>query len=302
MRPSQDLFIGITSWNSAPFLGHCIDAIKRTTSNLRPRVVVLDNESTDGSAELARRMGVEVISRRCNQAQALNHLFRVSRSEFTLLIHSDIIMLSEKWFELCVSHLTGNVALISPEDIGCGPYTRSWGGGMPESSFMLFRTALARSARQWFSVQRFKIRWPYRALDFFGEHVTYNLPIALKKRDLEFKLMKVHPSTAEVDPIYTPSFQPTHWDPSWALYRYGLGNFYSLDGQVTHYHNWYDRTAAESLNIDRASQEMHPREGGMPLAYVGAYTRQFLTDLDNACVVVPDVEHEVDSLTYEVAR
>src|SRR5262249_55814169 len=47
---NPECFIGITSWNSEGFLGHCIDQIYRTTRG-RARVVLLDNVSTDRSAE-----------------------------------------------------------------------------------------------------------------------------------------------------------------------------------------------------------------------------------------------------------
>ena len=77
-RSHPECFIGITSWNSEAFLGHCIDQVNRTTRG-RARVVLLDNVSTDRSAEVARVRGAEVIVRKCNQAQALNALLAMSR-------------------------------------------------------------------------------------------------------------------------------------------------------------------------------------------------------------------------------
>ena len=144
----RNLFVGITSWNSELLLGHCLDAVERTTNPDLTRIVVLDNESVDSPRAIAESRGVEVVTRSCTQPQALNHLFDLSHSNYTLLIHSDVILLSPKWLDLCEAYLTGNVAMVSPEDIGCGPYTRPWGKGMPESSFMLFRTDRARSARR----------------------------------------------------------------------------------------------------------------------------------------------------------
>ncbi len=40
---TPDLFIGITSWNSALFLPHCLEAIRATTAGVATKVVVLDN-------------------------------------------------------------------------------------------------------------------------------------------------------------------------------------------------------------------------------------------------------------------
>lgn len=289
MRTKSDLFVGITSWNSESFLAHCINAVKRTTSGLKTHIVVLDNLSTDHSVDLARQMGVEIISRRGSQGQALIDLLNMSRSEYTLLIHADVILLSGRWFEVCREAFSDNVALISPQDIGCGPYLRTWGTGMPESSFLLFRTKLARSARQWFSVQRFKVRWPYRGLDFFGEHVTYNIPASLKRGGLSWKMMDVHTSSVEVDSLYEPNFQPKYWQSSWGYYRYGLANFYSINGEITHYHNWFDRVAAESSSVDPLSTASFPAEGGFPLAFVRSYTERFLEDLKSGRVIIPEI-------------
>jgi glycosyltransferase involved in cell wall biosynthesis len=292
MSKSKKLFIGITSFDSAVFLGSTIKAAQRNTDPDLTRIVVLDNESTDGSAELARDYGVEVVSQHCTQPQALNHLLDLSRSEFTLLIHSDVILLSPRWFEVCSRRLTGNVALISPEDIGCGPFTRPWGKNKPESSFLLFRTAMARAARTWHRVQRFKIRWPYRALDFFGDHVTYNLPEVLATHGYAWTMMSVHTSSYEERAVYQPNFKPKIWRDTLSFYRYGLGNFYSLDGHMTHYHNWFDRTISESVKLDVESQETFPKKDGLPLAYVKAYTEKFLSDYKNDAVIIPEVSSE----------
>lgn len=281
------LFVGITSWNSRLFLGHCIDAVRRTTDPDSTRVVVLDNASSDGSAELAADRGVEVVSRRCTQADALNALFHLSRSEYTLLIHSDVILLSEHWLEICAEHLRDEVVMVAPEDIGCGPYTRPWGEGMPESSFLLFRTAPVRAARRWFWRRRRRLPVPYRAIDLYGEHVTYDLPEMLRRRGLAWEMMDVHTSETVDEPIYTPPFRPRYWEESWGSYRYGLGNFYSLGGRVTHYHNWFDRLGGEGM--DAADDATYPREGGLPLAYVRAYTNRFLADLERGAVAVPEI-------------
>src|SRR5580765_3298761 len=167
----RDLFIGVTTWNSGAFLPHSLRAIRQTTDSRRTRLMILDNCSTDVTQRMAREHGAELVVRKSGQAAALIDLFNASRSEFTLLLHADVVLLDANWFDICARQLTGNVALLSPEDIGCGPYTRPWGKGMPESSFLFFRTALARKTRRWYSRQRFKLRLPYRGIDLMGEHL-----------------------------------------------------------------------------------------------------------------------------------
>jgi hypothetical protein len=122
---------------------------------------VLDNLSNDGSDEIAPRAAA--------QADVLNHLFVISRSPYTLLIREDVVMLSPSWLDVCLWQFREDVAPVSPEDVGCGPLTRFWGAGRPESSFLMFDTGRAREARLWFWRQRFRIRWPHRALDFTGD-------------------------------------------------------------------------------------------------------------------------------------
>ena len=153
---AHDLYVGITTWNSAAFLPHSLAALRRNTDERRTRLMILDNFSTDNTVEIARRFGAEVVQRHSSQAMALADLFNFSRSELTLLLHADVVLLTPEWLEVCAQHLDGIVALVSPEDIGCGPFTRPWGREKPESSFLLFRTALARPTRQWQWRQRFK--------------------------------------------------------------------------------------------------------------------------------------------------
>lgn len=282
------LFVGMTTWNSATFLQTSLAALRAMTDSRNTQLVVFDNCSTDATVEIARRFGAKVVQRQGSQGQALIDLFNLSSAEFTLLIHADVVLLNRGWLDVCAAHLAGDVALVSPEDIGCGPFTRPWGSGMPESSFLFFRTALARHTRVWFRRQRFKMRLPYRGIDFFGEHITYNLPNRLRAHGLEWRPMRVHTSARTSAPIYTPRFDVPHWNPELAMYRYGLGNFYSLDGLVTHYHNWFER-AVEDVTDD-SERTLPAASGGLPLAFLKRYTRSFVDDYARGTVHLPDPE------------
>lgn len=282
-----DLYVGITTSNSAAFLPACLSALRRHTEERATRVVVLDNASLDDTVELAKGFGAEVVVRRSDQAMALVDLFNDSRAEFTLLIHADVVLLSAEWRRVCTARLRERVALVSPEDIGCGPFTRPWGKGMPESSFLLFRTRAARRIRRWLWRRRFRLRLPYRGLDLTGAHVTHNLPERLRAEGLDWHPMRVHASPRVSKPIYTPGFDLPQWTPELALYRYGLGNFYSLDGVITHYHNWYER-ALEDVPED-STRTLTPAEGGLPLVFLKRYTQNFLGDLERGELALPPV-------------
>lgn len=208
----NDLFVGITTWNSELLLAHCLRSIRRTTDSLRVRIGVVDNMSTDRSVEIARDMGVQVHEERCSQAIGLNRLLAMSDAKHTLLIHSDVILLSSDWYATCSRHLTGTVALVSPEDIGYGPLTRPYGAGKPESRFMFFDTQKAMRA-----------------------------------------------------------FTPEYWSEDLGHLRYGMGNFYSVDDQITHYHNWFDRVPKDVPMESRETTEGNGK--GLPDTRLRPYPR-----------------------------
>jgi len=67
--------------------------------------------------------------------------------------------------------------------------------------------------------------------------------------------------------------------------QYGLGNFYSIDGVVTHYHNWYERV---DLKVNFQSKQTTEKNGiGFPIVYVKTYTEAFLSDYKNGCISIP---------------
>lgn len=281
----DELFVGVTTWNSELFLEHCLRSIRKTTDGMQVRIGVLDNRSQDRSVEIARDMGAEVRIEYCSQAIALNRLLAMSQARHTLLIHSDVVLLSPQWYPICAQRLTENVALVSPEDIGCGPLTRPYGAGKPESCFMLFDTDKARQARTWKWIRRRGIPWPIHHLDLEDYYVTHDLPDTLGRRGFTWCPMKVHASPREVSPVYTPAFTPEYWSDELSFLRYGMGNFYSLGGVVTHYHNWFDRVPKD-VPVD----SLQTTEGdgkGLPQAFLSLGTRNFIADLEAGRMVLP---------------
>ena len=271
---SRELFVGITSWNSALFLPHCIQAVRSNTKDVRTEIVVLDNLSEDGSADIARAHGTNVIEERCTQPDALNRLFSLSRSRYTLLMHVDVILLNPRWFEVCRDKLSKNIVLVSPQDIGCGPFTRPWGRNMPESSFMFFDTVGARKLKQTRWVRRFRL--PYPAQNRFLSQTRHTSSAGAARR--------AWPAMARDECAYVQSSDGTNlaarisrpmcWSDELAYLQYGLGNFYSVDGIVTHYHNWFERT------VKPGPARPSENEDGLPRAYLDVYTT---TILERSC-------------------
>jgi len=281
----HELYVGITTWNSELFLEQALSSIRSTTDGLSISIGVVDNMSTDRSVEIARDYGAEIKIAHCSQAIALNDLLRYSTGARTLLMHSDVILLSNKWFQICNSYLKNGCSLVSPEDIGCGPLTRPYGADMPESCFLLFNTLNARKARTIKFRRRKGVPIPEMHLDLDHYYVTHHLPEVLARKGFSWKAMNVHPSPASTKRYYEPPFTPEYWSDDLSYLRYGMGNFYSLDNEITHFHNWYDRYPKD---IEANSTETTEGNGnGLPLAFLSAGTKRFLEDFENDQIHLP---------------
>jgi hypothetical protein len=148
---------------------------------------------------------------------------------------------------------------------------------MPESCFLLFDTVKARRARTWEWIRRRGVPWPRLSLKLDHYYVTHDLPNSLSRQGYTWQPMRVHASPRQAGPVYRPSFTPEYWSEELSFLRYGMGNFYSLDGCVTHYHNWFDRVPKDVPLESRETTEGGGR--GLPLAYLSLGTRNFLSDL-----------------------
>lgn len=59
--PDPAVRVGIVSWNTAALLDACLSALPAATEGLALEVVVVDNASSDGSVDVARRHGAAVV-------------------------------------------------------------------------------------------------------------------------------------------------------------------------------------------------------------------------------------------------
>lgn len=94
----RDVTVIIVSWNTREILRRCLHSIYDQTKSVQFDVIVVDNGSTDGSAEMVRSEFPRVILV-CNAenrgfAAANNEGIRRARSRYILLINSDTIVLS----------------------------------------------------------------------------------------------------------------------------------------------------------------------------------------------------------------
>src|SRR5437667_8345798 len=88
-----DLSIIIVTWNVSGLLADCLHSIVPNTSSLAVEVIVVDNASSDGTADrLQRDFGwVRVLANDCNLgfARANNQALAMARGRFILFLNPD---------------------------------------------------------------------------------------------------------------------------------------------------------------------------------------------------------------------
>lgn len=108
----------IVSWNSADHLGECIQAIRRSEakSETSVEVIVIDNASTDGSAEMAKSTGADVVIKNpinAGFAVAASQGIALARGQWIIMTNPDLLV-----DESFVSAITEAVTDV-PSDVAC---------------------------------------------------------------------------------------------------------------------------------------------------------------------------------------
>ncbi|MDP8979587.1 MAG: glycosyltransferase [Acidobacteriota bacterium] len=112
----------VITYNSAEYVDLCLDSIRRNTSYPNYEVIVIDNHSTDGTADLLRKQAaadprVRVHPRDTNLgfAAANNLAAREASGEYFILLNADT-MVTSGWIGRLLRHLRADSALgmVSP--------------------------------------------------------------------------------------------------------------------------------------------------------------------------------------------
>src|SRR5580698_10075374 len=84
----KSLTIGIPCYNEASTIGKVVDDFRRHF--LQATVLVIDNASTDGTADVARQHGAEVIHEpRKGKGNAVQRLFREVHTDYLIMVDGD---------------------------------------------------------------------------------------------------------------------------------------------------------------------------------------------------------------------
>lgn len=125
-KKNIDLSIIIVNWNTKKLLHDCIDSIYKNTEKLNFEVIVVDNDSKDGSAEMVKKEfpQVKLIVNDDNLgfAKANNKGIKIAKGRYVSLLNSDTVV-KRKAYKIMVEFMDNNLHIgavgpkvISPDD------------------------------------------------------------------------------------------------------------------------------------------------------------------------------------------
>lgn len=130
-EPTLDLSIIIVNWNTRDLLANCLQSVYDTVRGLAFEVIVVDNASTDGSAEMVRERfpQVRLIENTENVgfAKANNQAMKESSGRYVILLNSDTLVQPDALATL-VAFMDDH-----PEAGACGPCLLNADGSLQPS-------------------------------------------------------------------------------------------------------------------------------------------------------------------------
>jgi len=157
-----DLSIIIVNWNSKDVLKDCLNSIYKSRFNSEYEILVVDNGSSDNSAEVIEKQfpHVRLIKNKENAgyAQANNQAIGESKGRYVLLLNPDTIILNNA-IEKMVDFLSKN------KDIGIlGPKIFRRDGSLQISCYRFYSLSSLFSTKILFT--RFGKGWFYKNFDY----------------------------------------------------------------------------------------------------------------------------------------
>ncbi len=98
----------IPTFNAGPEFEELLQKISSQERDFEHEIVVVDSESTDGTAELARRYGAtvhQIAKQKFNHGATRNLGISLSRGEYIALTVQDSVPLDERWLYAMVENL-----------------------------------------------------------------------------------------------------------------------------------------------------------------------------------------------------
>lgn len=116
----MDISFIIVSWNAKDYLDKCVASIKKDIKNLQYEIIVVDNNSSDGSQELIKKTYPDVIliekKENLGFAKANNIGIKQSKGKYLYLVNSDVEILDNcinNIFDYLENH--NNIGMLGPK-------------------------------------------------------------------------------------------------------------------------------------------------------------------------------------------
>lgn len=107
---TSEIDVFIPTYNSVAHLQDCISSARRALP--ARRIVVLDHQSTDGTLEVARRNGCEVVEESRGLGYARQLAMELAGTEVFAMIESDLVYSRFDWYGDAARLLEGNVGAV----------------------------------------------------------------------------------------------------------------------------------------------------------------------------------------------
>jgi|SRR4030095_4119254 len=102
------LSIVIANWNTREMINQCIESIFGSQAKTELEIIVIDNGSSDGSAEFLESLGEKIVLIRNHEnlgySKACNQGMKIAEGKYVLLLGSDTIM-QKNTIEECINFL-----------------------------------------------------------------------------------------------------------------------------------------------------------------------------------------------------
>lgn len=161
----MDLTIIVVNWNTRELLRKCLDSIETTIRCLSYEIIVVDNASTDGSADMLQQKFPTVmrIENRENRGfgAANNQALRIMTGRYALLLNSDAVLT-----ENAVSELFDCMEKHPDAAMACGQLLNF--DGSRQNSIAAFPTLLTLMTNTSLLEYLFPRRFPSKRYNHFG--------------------------------------------------------------------------------------------------------------------------------------
>jgi GT2 family glycosyltransferase len=120
---AQNISVIIVSWNACSYLRNCLVSIRETGGELVREIIVVDNASTDGAAEMVAKEFPEVVLIKTGEnlgfARANNLGIKRASGSYLALVNSDVIV-HQGCFQVLAQFLdeNPNAGLVGPNILG----------------------------------------------------------------------------------------------------------------------------------------------------------------------------------------